>query len=269
MLLLVVSAFVIGGALLMMSGLLPEEHADEFRSLADGNMTLQSEIIQISSPSEFDDLHVYAINEVAVKAVMIAQNNSQVKAILEQNAGSSITVAGVQPTLLIDASGRQLHSSAGQVIITANRAQVEGVTLTMPIDLRSSAGKKVDVTQQIWSVLVDLDKSDVTGITKDAQRRIQTNIETNLISMEMNVFLPHSAKVPSGSSVRWVNDSNIPHNVVGTYSNSDSPEITRVDSGFFGAGRAFQYVFDGAGVFEYSCTIHSEEGMKGVLVIES
>jgi plastocyanin len=84
----------------------------------------------------------------------------------------------------------------------------------------------------------------------------------------MNVFLPHAVKVESGSTVRWLNDSNIPHNVVGTYSKGSPSENTRIDSGFFEGGRSFQYLFDDEGTFEYRCTIHSEEGMKGMLLIQ-
>jgi plastocyanin len=268
MLIIVVAAFVAGGALFMIFGLLPEEHADEFRSLADGNMTFQSEIITISEPTPGDDTLAYAINEVAARAVMVATNSTEVKTILNQQSGSVITIAGVQPTVLVDSSGRLIHSSVGQVIITANEARIGGAALIQPIEFESNEGNRVDVTQQIWSVIVDLDKSAVSSVTKDAERNMQSSLRTNLVIAEMNVFMPHAARVDSGSIVRWLNDSNIPHNVVGTYARDSSSEITRIDSGFFEGGRSFQYMFDDQGTFEYSCTIHSEEGMKGMLVIQ-
>jgi plastocyanin len=268
MLVIVVAAFVAGGALFMMFGLLPEEHADEFRSLSDGNMTLQSEIITISEPSPEHDLFAYAINEVAARAVMISLNSTEVKSILNQQQGSSITIAGVQPTVLVDSSGKLIHGSIGQVIITANKARLDGTAITQPIDFDSNVGHQVDVTQQIWSVIVDLDRSAVSTVSKDAQRSLQSSVRSNLIQAEMNVFLPHAVRIDSGSTIRWLNDSNIPHNVVGIYTNNASSSTTRIDSGFFEAGRSFQYLFVDKGTFEYSCTIHSEEGMKGVLIIQ-
>jgi len=269
MLALIVSAFVIGGSLIMMFGLLPEEHADEFRSLSDGNMTFQSDIITIQKPSLEDDTLVYAINDVAATSVRIAQDSTQVKAILNQVQGDSITIAGVQPTLLVDSSGKRIHSSVGQVIITANKASLDGRTFSQVTDFESIQGKQAEARQQIWSVIVDLDKSIVSTVSKDADRILHSIIRPNLIIAEMNMFLPHAVKANSGSTVRWTNDSTIPHNVVGSYVSNTSSEPVRIDSGFIAGDRSFQHTFEDTGIFDYRCTIHSEEGMKGILYIEN
>jgi plastocyanin len=79
--------------------------------------------------------------------------------------------------------------------------------------------------------------------------------------------MPHAIIVEPGTTVRWFNDSSIPHNVVGTYLKNKTSDRVQVDSGFFEQDRSFQYTFDDAGTLEYRCTIHSEEGMKGLLVI--
>ena len=81
------------------------------------------------------------------------------------------------------------------------------------------------------------------------------------------MYMPRLVTVESGATVRWFNESAIPHNVVGTYLKSATSESVQIDSGFFGADRRFQYTFDESGVFEYRCTIHSEEGMKGTLLV--
>jgi plastocyanin len=85
----------------------------------------------------------------------------------------------------------------------------------------------------------------------------------------MNVFLPNTVRVEPGSSIRWLNESNVPHNVVGTYFRNSTAENVHIDSGFFGKDRNFRYEFDDEGIFEYRCTIHSEEGMKGLLIISN
>jgi hypothetical protein len=48
---------------------------------------------------------------------------------------------------------------------------------------------------------------------------------------------------------------------------SSSSGITPIDSGFIQQGQWFQYSFNEAEVFNYLCTIHAEEGMRGTLII--
>jgi plastocyanin len=57
----------------------------------------------------------------------------------------------------------------------------------------------------------------------------------------------------------------VPHDVVGTYKTEFGSKV--IDSGFVEHDRFWQYNFDEDGVFEYRCTIHSEEGMKGTIII--
>jgi plastocyanin len=109
--------------------------------------------------------------------------------------------------------------------------------------------------------------------------------------------------VDAGSTVRWTNPSNLPHNVVGIFNQTtaqdvvnstgiiidnstnntnnnntnasdartSSPQsysdVTAIDSGFIQQVQSWQYNFDEAGVFNYLCTIHAEEGMRGTLII--
>ena len=117
------------------------------------------------------------------------------------------------------------------------------------------------------------------------------------------MFMPNAIVVDAGSIVRWINPSNLPHNVVGIFnqttaqdtvnstgliidnstkninnnnstnandtqsSPSSSSGVTAIDSGFIQQGQSWQYNFNEAGVFNYLCTIHAEEGMRGTLII--
>lgn len=268
MLAAVVAAFVTGGALLMTFKLLPEEHADEFHPLSAGNMTFQSEVIVLREPSVADDTYIYAINEVAADAISIAQQDEQVKEIMRQVQGRSVTIAGVQPTVLLDSTGNKIHSSSGQVIITANQERIDGRILSRPPAFSEITGKGGEADQQIWSINIDLDKRRVDLISKEPDRLVQSTIAENVVIASMNLYLPYAVQVEPGTSVRWINESNLPHNVVGNYVNSTGQRI-HIDSGFFEEDRNFQYRFDDEGTFEYLCTIHSEEGMKGLIVISS
>ncbi len=269
MLALVVAAFVGGGTVLMVFNLLPEDHADDFHPLSAGNMTLQAETIILREPSANDDTYVYAINQAAADAISIAQEDEQVKQIMQEVEGRSVTIAGVQPTVLVDSTGKQIYSSSGQVIITANQERVDGKILKDPVDFSSISGKSAEAEQQIWSINVDLDKRKVELISDEPERLIQSTVSKDTVLAQMNVFLPNMARIDPGTNIRWLNESNIPHNVVGTYFMNSTGEKVHIDSGLIAKDRNFQYRFDDDGVFEYRCTIHSEEGMKGLLVISS
>jgi plastocyanin len=264
---LIVGAFVIGGSILLAFELLPEDRADEFHALSAGNMTLQSKIITIKEPTSEDDTLVFAINEVAAQAVEIAQDDPRVAEILQNTRGSSVTIAGVQPTLLVDSTGNLIHSSAGQVIITINQERIDGKLSRDVADFEAIQGKQVEARQQVWNILVDLDATNVQSLSREPERRMQSDVQPNFVYAGMNMFMPHAVKVDPGTTIRWFNDSSIPHNVVGAFLKNETSSRIQVDSGFFEQDRSFQYTFDDAGVFEYRCTIHSEEGMKGVVIV--
>lgn len=247
--------------------LLPEEHADEFHPLSAGNMTFQSNIVIISKPTAANDTFIYAINEVAADAIRISQSDTQVSEILRQAQGKSVTIAGVQPTVLMDSNGKAIHSSSGQVLITANQELIDGRAYPQALPFKSLQGKEGKATQEIWTVQVDLDRRAMTAVSKEPYRLVQSTIQDNLVYAEMNLYMPRAVQVDSGSTVQWVNESRILHNVVGTYLKNATHARVQIDSGFFGEDGRFEYGFDEEGVFEYRCTIHSEEGMKGMIVI--
>jgi plastocyanin len=177
-----------------------------------------------------------------------------------------VTIAAVQPTLLTSADGQLIHSSGGQVIITANWQLIDGKFYSDPASLGSLQGKQGESHQQIWSILVDLDKHRVIGISRESERVLQKELRPNLVYAGMNIFLPDAIKVSPGTMLKWLNGSNVPHNVIGIYKSANGSQIA-VDSGFIEHNRSWQYSFNEQGVFEYRCTIHSEEGMKGKIIV--
>jgi plastocyanin len=253
----------------MISGRLPEERADVIHSLFAGNLTLKSDIVTIKEATRNDNTLEYAVNEVAARTVTIALDSTEAGEILRQVQGSAVSIVGVQPTLLVDSTGKLIHSGTGQVIITSIQERADGRPINQAIDFASMAGKNVEARQEIWNLIVDMDSAAVISVTKDADRNLGSTMQPNLVYAEINVFRPHAVRLDTGSTVRWINDSSVPHNVVGTYAMNSPSENLRIDSGFFGEGKSFQYTFEGAGVFEYHRTIHSEEGMAGILVIEN
>lgn len=291
----IVGAFIVIGAVLITSGVLPEERAREFRSLTD--VTIASDMKVIKEPTLGDNTFIYAINDVAQRGIDIAQGDQRVKQILDdaKSKEATVTIAAVQPTVMLDRqSGELSHSSAGQIVITSNWQTIGGTAYPEPQSFAAIADRSLESHQQIWHVLVDVDSSQVRQVNQQANRVISDSISPDIVRTEVNMFMPNAIIVDAGSTVRWINPSNLPHNVVGVVnqttaqaavnstgliidnstnntndaqSSQPSSGITAIDSGFIQQGQSWQYSFNEAGVFNYLCTIHAEEGMRGTLLI--
>ncbi|MGI0020438.1 MAG: cupredoxin domain-containing protein [Nitrososphaera sp.] len=259
----VVAAFVVGGTILMQSKILPEERAQDFRTLE--NISLQSQIQVIQEPTASDNTYIYAINKVARESWEIAKQDARVQAILDGSNGKALTIAAVQPSAFVSPDGKVTHSGLGQVIITANWQAVDGKQYASAKSFSSLDGRQGQSRQQIWNVAVDIDRDKVISIQGEQERVMTETLRANVVYGGMNIYMPDAAVAKAGSSVRWVNESNVPHNVVGTYKTEAGEE--KIDSGFFRANEDWEHTFSEKGTFDYHCTIHSEEGMKGRLVI--
>jgi plastocyanin len=262
-LIVVVAVFVAGGTILMQSKILPEERAQDFRTLE--NISLQSQLHVIQEPTASDNTYIYAINEVAKESWEIAKQDDMVQAIVDGSKGKAVTIAAVQPTAFVSPDGKVTHSGLGQVIITTNWQAVDGRQYASAKSFSSLDGRQGQSRQQIWNVSVDLDQDKVINIQGDQERIMTETLHTNVVYGGMNMYMPDLAIAKAGSSVRWVNESNIQHNVVGSYKTEAGEE--KIDSGFFKANEDWEHTFSEKGTFDYHCTIHSEEGMKGRLVI--
>lgn len=243
-----------------------------------------------------DNTFIYAVNDVAQHGIDIAQGDARVKQILDESKAkeAAVTIAAVQPTVMTDRqSGELLHSSAGQVIITANWQLVEGALYSEPKNPTEIANRKVESHQQIWNILVDVDKGQVTQVARQADRVITDTARSNVVRADVNMFVPKAVLIGAGSEIRWSNPSNLPHNVVGAFNqttaldtsnnttgiisenstasnnspNLETAEVIAIDSGFIEPNASWQYRFDKEGVIKYLCTIHAEEGMRGTVIV--
>jgi plastocyanin len=290
----ITAAFLVIGAVLIGSGILPEERAREFRSLTD--VSIASDMKVIKQPTLEDNTLIYAVNDVAQRGIDIAQSDPRVKQIVDESKAkeATVTIAAVQPTVMTDRqSGELLHSSAGQVIITANWQLVDGALYSEPKNPIELANKKVESHQQIWNILVDVDKGQVTQVAQQADRVISDTARSNVVRADVNMFVPKAVLIEADSEIRWFNPSNLPHNIVGAFNqtkaleasnttgiisenstnnnisntNLETAELIAIDSGFIEPNASWQYRFDKEGVFNYLCTIHAEEGMRGTVIV--
>ena len=288
----ITGAFLVIGAVLIGSGILPEERAREFRSLTD--ISIATDMKVIKEPTLEDNTFIYAVNDVAQRGIDIAQSDARVKQILDESKAkeAAVTIAAVQPIVMTDRQTGQLHhSSAGQVIITANWQMVEGALYSEPKNPTEIANKRVESHQQIWNILVDVDKGQVSQVAQQANRVITDTARSNVVRADVNMFVPKAVLIGAGSEIRWSNPSNLPHNVVGVFNQTtaidasntagmisdnstgdnntalETAGVVTIDSGFIEPNASWQYRFDKEGVFNYLCTIHAEEGMRGTVIV--
>lgn len=263
-LIVIIAITLTAGFILLVSKVLPEEQVKNFNALSE--ISLKTNLKVIKTPTPGDNTFIYALNPLAEEALHIAQNDTKVKQIINEQKGKAVTIAAIQPTSVMESKDKKVNygaSGPGQIIITSNWQYVNGNFYSNSANFNELDNKTGESRQHIWNVFVDLDKRTVTAISEEPERIMKENFQPNLIYTGMNMFMPNTVKVSAGSVITWVNNSNLPHNVVGTYKETVS------DSRFIQPNESWSYNFNDAGVFEYICTIHSTDGMKGTILVSS
>jgi plastocyanin len=267
-LIIIVSITLTIGGILFAAKLTPEQTITNFNPMTE--TSLKNDLRVIKTPTSGDNAFIYAINQVAERGLRIAQNDTTVKQIIGEQKGRALTIAAVQPAVLQDKNGKVSYSSVGQIIITSNWQYVDGKFYSNPANFNALGNKTGESHQHIWNVFVDLDKRIVSGITEEPERVMKETLEPNFIFTGMNMFMPDTVKVKPGSVLTWFNNSNLPHNIVGIYKrNASGSQQIPVDSGIIQPNESWRYNFNDDGVFEYRCTIHSADGMKGTIIVSS
>lgn len=190
-----------------------------------------------------------------------------------------MTIAAVQPTVVLDdrdssnsTGGASYKYAIGQIIIAANWQYIDGKFYSRIADFNEIRNKIGESHQRIWNIFVDLNKRTVSKISGESERVMSKTVQPDLIYAEVNMFMPDLVKVNAGSGIKWRNDSNLPHNVVGTYKKTtfgsqSQQNATIIDSGFIQPHESWEYNFNDKEVFEYHCTIHSAHVMKDTIVV--
>lgn len=79
------------------------------------------------------------------------------------------------------------------------------------------------------------------------------------VTIQNMAFSPTSVNIPGGTTVMWVNNDKVEHEVV-----SDNGAF---DSGVLSPGESFNYTYTQAGDYPYHCSIHPS--MTGIIVVTS
>jgi plastocyanin len=271
----IISIILTIGGILIIFNLLPEQQVEKFNPLSE--ISIKTDLRVIKTPSPGDNTFVYALNDVAEQALHIAQNDTRVKQIIEEQKGKAVTIAAVQPTVIMEDRNNKTNGKAtynypvGQIIITANWQYIDGKFYSNVANFNELENKMGESHQHIWNVFVDLHKRTVTSISEQSERLMSKTLQPNLVYAGMNMFMPDTVKINTGSVIKWLNTSTLPHNVVGSYNKtafgSQQNHTITIDSGFIQPNELWKYNFNDNGVFEYYCIIHSSDGMKGMIIV--
>jgi hypothetical protein len=82
--------------------------------------------------------------------------------------------------------------------------------------------------------------------------------EASVIKIDGCMFYPTVARVPVGTTVRFLNTGQVPHNVTGVSGAWGSP-------GEFAPNAEYRATFSTAGIYPFACTLHP--GMNGAIVV--
>ena len=266
---LVIAGMVAVMSTLVLTDSLPEKAAARFNTLTDVSIATNYKVIKEPTPE--DNTFVYAINEVAEKAIPIAEKDPRIQEIIDSAyvSKAAVTIAAIQPTVYqYRSDGETAYSSSGMLRITVNQQLVDNQVYLQPASFDALQGRNGESHQQVWNILVDLDKGVVTDILETSERLMTKTLQTNTIYIGMNMFLPNTAKVDTGTTLKWINTVDMPHNIVGIYKTLSGKQIP-IDSGFMQKGDSWKYTFGEEGTLEYYCTTHSEDGMKASITIST
>ena len=271
-LIVIISITLTIGSILIAAKLVPEEAVKNFNPLSQTSSLPKTDFRVIKTPSPGDNTYIYAINQVAEEALHIAQNDTSVKQIINGQKDKAVTIAAIQPTVLEIKGGKATYNSpVGQIVIASTWQYVNGKFYSEAVNFNQLINKKGESHQHIWNIFVDLNKRTVTGISEEPERLMRETLKGNIIYTGINMFMPDIVKINTGSSITWPNNSNLPHNIVGAYrkntTTTTSGSQVTVDSGTVEPNQSWKYNFNDVGVFEYRCTFHSADGMKGTLIV--
>jgi plastocyanin len=233
---LIIAGIVVVMSMLVLTDSLPERAAAQFNTLKDISIDTDYKITKQPTPD--DNTFAYAINQVAAKSIPIAEKDPRVKELIDyaHANNATVTIAAVQPTVYeYRSDGNLVHSSSGMLVITVNYQIVDNQLYSQAANFDFLQGRAAESHQQVWNVMVDLDKGIVTDILQTPERVMREALQTNTIYIGMNMFLPNTVRVEPGTTLKWVNTSELPHNIVGVYKTSTGQKIP-IDSGFIQKG---------------------------------
>ena len=121
-------------------------------------------------------------------------------------------------------------------------------------------GQGVISETEFLNAIKFLIENDVLVI-EDSEMRFSKNTDATVIIPNGNsdignvgFYLPLNLEIPVGTTVTWVNEDSVPHNI---QSQDDSGKVINIfNSSPLNTGDRFEHTFDEEGIYKYHCSWH-------------
>jgi uncharacterized repeat protein (TIGR01451 family) len=131
--------------------------------------------------------------------------------------------------------------------LTVSAGSSGTATLSVPVPLIAVGGAFDNITVTANGTGVSASKSCIAAVS----------LQENSVSIIDFAFQPSSITVSVGTTVIWTNTGGVTHNVTST--------TDLFSSGNISPGGTFQFTFENAGTYNYTCTIH---GFAGAVIVQ-
>lgn len=107
-----------------------------------------------------------------------------------------------------------------------------------------------------------VNQPSITSVTSTSGENVTTTSGEAQSQIEIKNFSfnPSSVTVKTGTTVTWVNNDSVPHDI------TNDPDGSKFKSQTLQQGENFKFTFDTAGTFPYYCGIHPS--MQGTVIVE-
>lgn len=163
-------------------------------------------------------------------------------------AGAVVSLSG---------GGTQTTNGAGQFTFSNVAAGSHTLTLTVPAGHELETGQTVAKTATVAAGQT----AQVTWALRAASGPPPQQVT---VQMNSASFDPAEVTIGTGGTVRWQNAAPVAHTI--TPGNSTQPGVWASQNVPATQGFTFQHVFNTAGTFPYSCSIHA--GMTGTVRVQ-
>lgn len=110
----------------------------------------------------------------------------------------------------------------------------------------------------VWLVLGARPQNSSTNTinTNDSTATVEEEVVASqtTVTIKNSAFTPQNLKVKKGTTVKWVNEDAVRHNVVAL--NESAQGGLPAENALLGKGESYSFTFETVGTFEYKCSPH-------------